>query len=175
MNYALIVFVNKFVNTFETKQQTFICSSIEETKDKLINYLSNEFSCMNIDYPLELADFEFYWFGEKYVNTNSFYYKIFANDIWSEPWDSQEIYNDVLDKMHEIELNNPPNFEEIHGEPDPDSEVIDNFSMENNEQIHELEKKLTEIVEQAKLCEVQDGAQVDEIKECKCLRCIKND
>lgn len=166
---GLIVIINKFKHYFESSQTTFTADSVDDIRDQLINYLAKELSILNIDYPQELTDFDHYWFGQQYVNTNSFYYKIFNNGIWSEPWEYQEVYSDILDKMLSNEQSDPPKFDEIYGEPDPDEEIANNFKMENDEQIHELEKKLTEIIKESKNVHFKE----DQIKECKCNKCVE--
>jgi hypothetical protein len=174
---GLVITINKFKHYFETSQITLLCDSIDEAKDKLIEYLSKEFCALNIDYPLDLADFEYHWFNQQYVNSDAFYYKLFIEGSWREPWEYQDVYSDVLDKMQLDEEAEPPNFEEIYGEPNPDEDTNDNFSMENNEHIHEFEKKLTEIIKQAKTVNFkedqikEDQIKEDQIKECKCDKC----
>ena len=164
---GLIITINKFKHYFETSQMTWSCESINDAKDKLVEHIANEFSNLNIDYPFDFLDFEYHWFGQQNVNTYAFNYKLFIEGAWHEPWDHQEIYSDALDKMQAIEESDPPNFEEIYGEPDPDEDTIDHFTMEKNEQIHEFEKKLTEIINQSKNLIFKE----DQVKECKCDKC----
>jgi hypothetical protein len=166
---GLIITINKFKRYFETQQTTLVCETIEEAREKLLEYLSKELECLNIDYPLDLTDFEHYWFGQQYINTNAFYYKLFMEGSWHEPWDQQEIYSDVLDRIEKNDLLDPPVFDEIYGEPNPDEDTVDNFSMENDEQIHELEKKFTEIIKQAKIANIKE----DSVKECLCEKCVE--
>jgi len=167
---GLIIIINKFKNYFETSQTNFVCDSVSDAKDKLVEHLAKELSILNIDYPNDFIDFEYHWFHQQYVNTSAFNYKLFTDCVWCEPWEHQEIYSDVLDKMLANEESDPPNFEEIYGEPNPDEEVIDKFSMEKNEQIHELESKLTEIIKQSKTVSFKE----DQVKECKCEKCKEN-
>lgn len=164
---GLIITINKFKHYFETNQLTYMCESMDKAKDTLVDHLVKEFSNLNIDYPSEFSDFEHYWFGQQYVNTNAFYYKLLTEGVWHEPWEHQDIYLDVLDKIQANEEDNPPNFDEIYGEPDPDENIVDKFSMEKNENIHEFEKKLTEIIKQSKTVHFKE----DEIKECTCKKC----
>jgi hypothetical protein len=171
-NIGLIVFINKYNIYFETINTSYLCDSIDDAKSKLIEALLREFSCKNIDYPLELIDFEYYWFNNKYVNADSFYYKLFIDGNWTEPWERQEIYSDVLEKMLEQENSNPPNFTEIYGEPNPDEEISDKFNMENDEEIHELNTKLTEIIKNAGSIKLNDEEQV---KQCKCNKCTNSE
>lgn len=169
-NIGLVITINKFKQYFETSQSTLICESIDEAKYKLIDYLAKEFNNLNIDYPFDFSDFEYNWFGQQYVNTNAFYYTLFIDGAWHEPWEHQDIYSEVLDKMQTIEEANPPNFDEIYGEPNPDEDTVDKFSMEKTEQIHEFEKKLTEIIKQSKTLNFKE----DHIKECECEKCKEN-
>jgi hypothetical protein len=164
---GLVVTINKFKHYWETSQTTWSCDTIDEANEKLINHLAKELGNLNIDYPLDLADFEHQWFNQQYANSNAFYYGIFMEGVWHQPWEHQDIYSDVLNKMEQNEQVEPPNFEEIYGEPDPDEDKIDNFSMENNEQIHEFEKKLTQIITDAKSVSFKE----DQVKECKCEKC----
>lgn len=165
---GLIVTVNKFKYYFETEQQTWVCDSVEEAKKLLVKHLASLFSSLSIDYPLELSEFEYIWFGKQYVNTNAFNYKVFIGDKWIEPWEQEDIYSDVLDEMLDTENESPPKFEEIYGEPNPDEEVNDNFSMENNEAMQEFEKKLNEIIQSSKNVSFKE----DQVKECKCDKCL---
>jgi hypothetical protein len=166
---GLLIRINKYKQYFESEQKTFVCDSIESAKTELINVLVKNISHLNIDYPDDFNDFEYQWF-QRYIKVNAFDYNIFINNEWVEPWELQEIYSDVLEVMQQNEEANPPNFDEIYGEPNPDEEVVDNFSMEKSEQIHEFEKKLTEIIIQSKTCNFKE----DQIKECKCEKCKEN-
>ncbi len=165
---GLIVTINKYNHWFETMQTSYVCDDIEDAKNTLVDYLVQQFRNLNIDYPLDLSDFEYLWFKQQYVNTNAFYYKLFMENIWCEPWDQQDIYSEVLDKMFEQETQNPPDFSNLYGEPDPDEEVNDNFdNIEHNEQLLELERKLTNIIKESKNVHFKE----DTVKECKCDQC----
>ncbi len=164
---GLVVNINKFNHYFETSSTTFICNDLEEAKNKLIDHLVVNMGNLNIDYPMDFTDFEYIWFKQNYVNTEAFIYYIYAEETWFRPWDSQDIYSDFLDKMIEKDSSNPPDFETIYGEPNPDEETEDKFSMEQNEEIQELEKKLSEIITNAKTSNNHE----DQVKECNCERC----
>ena len=180
---GLIVDINKFNHYFETSNATFICDTIDEAKDKMIEYLVTYMGSLNIDYPMDLHDFEYIWFNQNYVKTNAFTYFIFNGTKWYQPWDLQEIYEEFLDKMIAKDSLNPPDFDTIYGEPNPDEENEDNFTMdhEQNEQIQELERKLSEIISNAKNTGIDgdgDGhahghvnMDTDMVKDCDCDRC----
>ena len=122
-NIGLIIIINKYDKHFTTYEQTFICSSIDDAKNKLIDYLANNL-LLEIDYPMSLEQFEYIWFSEQYVNTNAFSYKIFSNK-WDQPWTLDEIYLDVIDKIVDNDNNNPPDFTKLYGEPDETSDNDD--------------------------------------------------
>jgi len=164
---GLIITINKFNNWFETIQTTFVSNTIDDAKNDLIEFLASHFKNLNIDYPLDLNDFEYLWFKQQYVNANSFYYKLFIDGIWSEPWDNQDIYSDVMDKIFEQETENPPDFTNLYGEPDPDENINDKFGGIESDQISEFEEKLTEIIKQSKTTHIKE----DTVKECKCDKC----
>ena len=167
---GLIITINKFKHYFETNQITLLCESIDEAKNKLVEHVANDFSNLNIYYPFELVEFEYHWFGQQNVNNNAFYYRLFIDGQWHNPWNEQDIYSDVLDKIQANEESNPPNFDEIYGEPDPDENTVNKFTMEQNEEIHEFEKKLTDIIKQSKNINIKE----DQVKECKCKQCKEN-
>jgi hypothetical protein len=169
---GLIVNINKYKHYFETSNATFVCDTIDNTKEKLINHLVLQFGNLNIDYPMDLTDFEYIWFKENYVNTNAFSYFIFfqsdQDTKWCQPWDLQEIYDEFLDKMVEKDSTNPPDFDAIYGEPNPDEEVDDKpVTMEQTEEIEHFEKKLNEIMTNAKNVEIREN----QVKDCDCERC----
>lgn len=89
------------------------------------------------------------------------------NNKWSEPWDYDDIYDDVLVKLEEYEISNAPNFAKMYGEPDPDVDADDNFNIENTEHVHEFETKLKEIISQAQSVKIRE----DEIRDCHCEKC----
>lgn len=115
---AIIININKFNKYFDYETHTFVCNDLNECYEKLINTLVSVFINTDIDYPDDLIDFDYLWFNRQYVKIPSFYYKIFSNNIWDNPWENQEIYSDILDKINQIETSNPPNFSKLYGEPD---------------------------------------------------------
>jgi len=164
---GLFLTVNKFSNYFESRTYTEVSENLDELKDKLIKILVDNFKQINIDFPDNLVDFEYHWFKQQYVKANSFTYKVFSDNKWNEPWDLDELYDDVLLKLEEYEIANVPDFSQMYGEPDPDVDIPDNFTIENNEQTHELEIKLKEIISNAQ----NSSGKSDEVKDCPCEKC----
>jgi hypothetical protein len=119
---------------------------------------------------LDLIDFEYIWFKEQYVKTNAFVYQIYHNDKWSEPWDTQDIYEDVLEKIQDYENKNIPDFSKIYGEPNPDINEDDNFVSNHTEQNTEFEQKLKEIISLAQSTELKNNL----VKDCQCSQCCES-
>jgi hypothetical protein len=123
-NYGLIVIINKYDNYFETIKETFVCTNLDDCKEKLINYLALEFNKLTIDFPLELNDFEYIWFKHNYTKSNVFSYTIFNSEIikWEEPWELQDLYYEVIEKIHEIEIADGIDFTKLYAESNLDDE-----------------------------------------------------
>ena len=104
---GLIININYKLNRIE---KTFNINNIEEARIELVNYLSNEFNKLNIDFPLDYHDFEYLWYEYNNMDhlDNIFTYNIYdTNDFtWKKIWNEQEIYNDILDKINELDINN---------------------------------------------------------------------
>jgi hypothetical protein len=131
---GLIIVINKY-SSQETL--TFNLKSIDEAKDKLITILVDNFKHLNVDFPLDISDFEYTWFNEESSNLPIFTYKIYNND-WITPWDEQDIYTDVLEKLYELEITTAPNFSELYGEPIEDSfEKNDELNDEKNDELND--------------------------------------
>jgi hypothetical protein len=127
--FALIINLNKFNTYCEINHTKYICDSLEECKIKLIDYLVSEFKNLNIDFPFDILDFEYIYLNQNYINTNSFNYMIFSDNLWINPWDNQDIYSEVIDKIHIIEINecekNQLNNAEYFNESDSDNSEKD--------------------------------------------------
>ena len=164
---GLIVTINKFKSYFSSIVSYTTCDTIEEAKKELTTYLAAHLNNLNIDYPMELSDFEYLWFNQSYVNANAFTYKIFQENKWIEPWTLDEIYEDVLERMHNEEIKSAPDFSRLYGEPvmnsDDEAEAPDFFADKKNtdEVEKELKKYMKIISEQKDLSELQ----------CNCGHC----
>ena len=166
---ALIITINKHDTVcFSSDIFTFTCNDMKETYNKLIDTLVKNLN-INIDLPLELCEFEYLWFDKQYTKLSAFEYNIFSNNQWTIPWESQYIYEDFLETIHELEIKEAPDFSKVFEESnfedidDTKKEYLDdelektikctqnsNF-FENNKNVKtdefsELEKKFTEII-----------------------------
>ena len=170
-NVGLIVTINKYKNYFSSIQTSIICTSLEDAKVELIKYIVAHFTPLNIDFPSNLADFENIWFNHTYVNANSFSYKIFEDGNWHEPWEHQEIYDDVLDVMLVHETANPPDFSKLYGEESGETEIPEDTTFTtgnmNNADMDIMETKMKEIMQQAK-----DNGLHKELS-CNCSKCLE--
>lgn len=166
-NIALSLTINKNINYYESTPYFLTFDSLENARSELINILFTHFKKLHINYPNDLVDFEYEYFNQQYVKADSFVYKIYYNNRWDEPWETQDIYDDVIEKIVMEESDNPPDFSEIYGEPDPDENIINSFTMENDECYKEMESKLKEIINQSTDVKIKE----DTVKDCKCKSC----
>jgi hypothetical protein len=164
---ALSLTINKYTNHFESIPYFLTFETLDNAKSELINILITHFKKLYINYPHELVEFEYELFNRQYIKADAFVYKIFTNDKWEEPWDTQDIYDEVIELIVKDESENPPDFSEIYGEPDPDENIINKFTMENDECYQEMENKLKEIINQNCELKIKD----DQVKDCKCKSC----
>lgn len=176
MAIGLIVTINKYDSYYESAQYNCVCDSLDATRVKLIDYICYHFKDLNIDFPLELDDFQNIWFNQTYVKADAFRYKVFHNDKWDEPWEYQDIYSDVMEQLITIESTNPPDFSKIYGEVDPDEEIDITNEEKNkgffeNEEHTEFEKKLQEIMDNAKSSDSKTNFNTLLKKACACEAC----
>ena len=164
---ALSLTVNKFSNYFEAIPYFLTFDTLENAKNEMINILVTHYKKLHINYPQEILDFEYINFNKEYVKAESFIYKIYYNDKWDEPWENQDIYSDVIEKIINEDSDSPPDFSEIYGEPDPDENIINKFTMENDECYQQMESKIKEIINQS----ANATNKEDYVKDCKCKLC----
>lgn len=133
---GLIINVVKYKTYFETDIKTFECNSLKDAKIKLVNYLTDIYKHLVIDFPENMLDFEYIWFHEQYVKANAFNYKIYHNHKWSEPWELQNIYDSVLDTINKLDINADIDYGELYDEPSLDElyeKPVDNKGFYSND------------------------------------------
>ena len=85
----------------------FSLPSLNEIQKELINFLALEFNKLQIDFPLNLNEFESIWFDFYSMNHLDyiFNYNIYDSERseWITPWELQDIYNDILEKILYLE------------------------------------------------------------------------
>ena len=159
---ALIITINKYNVCFSSETLTFTCDNINNVYDKLINTLVKYLN-IYVDFPDELSEFEYLWFDKQYTKLPIFTYNIYSDNTWNCPWDYQDIYNDILEKINDLEIKDAPDFSELYGELNYEnnnehnfedmitrqkSNFFDNNNIDDtiNEECLELEKKIKEII-----------------------------
>ena len=153
---GLFITLNKYKNCFQSRTETKLCNSLDEAKHELIDILANEYKYLQIDFPDDLQDFEHIIFDEIYVNANAFTYKIFENNNFIEPWDSNEIYEEVLDELLENEQKLITNNDELKEQDEIMESNYDEEMFGYND--------LKELQEKAKNFE-------KEVEDCDCNKC----
>ena len=155
-NFGLIVTINGFNKSFYNYNKTFICNNLNDAKNKLVNYLALELNKLNIDYPLNFEDLDRYWFNDEYVKAQIFSYQLFNNSNWSEPWDYQDLYDEILEIMNNYEIEHVPDFTKLFSEND--ESIIDK---PNNIKLNKQDDD--EITEQDEIKEKDKIKEHDEI------------
>jgi len=99
-----ITFTRPKIPKYETL--TFICKTLDECENKLIVNIKNNINA-NIDYPVDIDDYSaLFWNNESSMDNNFFDYQIFYEDKWIKPWELQEIYEKVLEIIHQVDIQN---------------------------------------------------------------------
>jgi hypothetical protein len=110
----MIGLVVNIINKTNILEKTFSINNLDDAKNELINYLATEFNKLHIDFPAQLIQFEYIWCEHQSMDhiDNIFYYNLFdgSNGTWHKPWEYEEIYNDILEKIIELEENNNKNY-----------------------------------------------------------------
>ena len=94
---GLSLTINKYSTYYESINQFLLFDTVDNARRELINILVSHYKKLNINYPLQLIDFEYEIFNQSYVKADAFVYKIFQDNKWEEPWETQEIYDDVIE------------------------------------------------------------------------------
>ena len=168
MSIGLSITFIKYTKRFEILNEYLICDNIDQAKEKIIDYIVKQIQYINIDFPLEFENFEYIWFENNYINTNMINYKLFINNDWIEPWDLQELYTDVLDKLQEKIYATEINFSELFEETNEDNAIDNNVNLEHDIKFDDFEKKMHNIFKNIDKINIKD----DFVKNCKCDNCI---
>jgi hypothetical protein len=113
---GLIVIITKHN---EVIHKTYSVDSIDSAKTELIKCLFEQFQYINIDFPYDYQKFEYLWFGDNYMKTDVFTYQIFSNNEWiKQPWDLEDIYSDIIDKIHQFDIDNCDKYTNIYEDND---------------------------------------------------------
>ena len=101
--YIVINRVNKQMKI----KQKFIHSvgtDLEDIKNKIIYVLQEEFQPFQ-NIPNEYEEFiSNCWYLDYSADVEPFEYKIFDNGKWVEPWNAEELYEQVYDVLYKLEL-----------------------------------------------------------------------
>jgi hypothetical protein len=104
-NIPLTLIITK-PNTNSYLHLNFVCTSLDDCYNKLVINIKKEI-ILNIDYPDDLDEFtNIYWYANNVMNNPIFEYTIFYKNQWSKPWPQQDIYDSVMQLIHDIDLQN---------------------------------------------------------------------
>ena len=128
---GLIININGYNNKFFNFEKTFICNDLNHAHLILLNYLSSNLNILNIDYPLNFDELDYYWFDGNNIDAKIFSYKIFDNTKWIEPWDYDELYSEILEIMNKQEIDEAPDFSKLYSENE-DNDNDNNINNDDN-------------------------------------------
>lgn len=137
MNIPLtLIITNPKQNNYT--QLNFVCASLEECQNKLITNIKNKIT-MKIDYPDSLDEFtNIYWYNTNIINNPVFDYNIFYENQWTKPWSLDELYEDVLELIHTIDLQqsifNKKNYENYDSSEENESEENELYKENESEE-----------------------------------------
>jgi len=100
MNIPIVI---QLVKKNNCELSTFIGDNLELCLQKIVLYLKQNLD-MNIDYPDNIDDFTPIYLDNCLIKTHVFDYKIFINNDWTKPWTDQEIYEKIIEIIHNIDV-----------------------------------------------------------------------
>jgi hypothetical protein len=106
----MIPFVVQFISRDtapETILYTEVANNYDDCYNKIVLYIKKKID-ININYPSEFDDFNnLIWFSDSPMcNNDLFDYQIFYENKWIKPWTKQDIYNDILDLIEKLDIQN---------------------------------------------------------------------
>lgn len=105
-----IPFFIVFTKVNKQKIQTEILNesgkNMTDIRQRIVYMLQEKFSVFN-HLPESYNEFiQLCWFVNNSADAEPFDYKIFENNKWVTPWAAEDLYSDVYDILHKIELLN---------------------------------------------------------------------
>jgi CRISPR/Cas system CSM-associated protein Csm3 (group 7 of RAMP superfamily) len=85
---------------------TFICKDLDECHNKLIINIKK---CIekNVDYPEDLDNYSvLHHYNENNMDNDIFTYNIFHENEWITPWTNQDLYEQVIEIIHQVDIQN---------------------------------------------------------------------
>ena len=87
----------------QTKIVTDKGEDLEDIRKKILYLMQEELSTVH-NLPMEYGYFVPIWYSTISADAEPFDYKIFINNKWTSPWDMEDLYNDVYEILHKLEL-----------------------------------------------------------------------
>jgi hypothetical protein len=83
-----------------------VCNDLDDCYNKIIVTVKNSIT-LNVDYPDDYEEFKnLIWYNGISFDNDVFNYSIFYEGKWIEPWTQQEIYNQVTEIIHNVDIQN---------------------------------------------------------------------
>lgn len=108
----------------------FMFNTLDECLNKIIITVKNHINKKNV-FPNDLEEFtNIHWYEDNILNNNVFDYSIYidTDNEWKQPWTLQEIYENVIEIINQIDIQNallnPDNYIEHYEEEDLEPEPV---------------------------------------------------
>jgi hypothetical protein len=99
-----IIFTKPTVPKYELT--TYVCESLEDCQNKLIVNIKNKI-LKKVEYPPDLETFALTaWYNEYNMENYIYDYQIFLDNKWQKPWSLEELYESVIEIIHQVDLQN---------------------------------------------------------------------
>jgi hypothetical protein len=126
MSIPLSIVVSKpNKHKLEIKHYTEIAKNIDDAKSIIIHIFQEYLS----KFPILPTDYEEFiykcWFADISADTEPFQYKIYLDNKWETPWSNDDIYEEVYDILHKVELLNAYVNEANREDNDEDDEILE--------------------------------------------------
>ena len=101
-----IIFTKPNKQKIKTFTITGTGTDLTNVNNKLINIIQEEFSKFN-EFPDSYDDFiSKQWYHNMSADAEPFEYKLFIDGSWLCPWTNEELYENVVEVLHKLEVFN---------------------------------------------------------------------
>jgi hypothetical protein len=84
---------------------TLIGTNLDDCLQKITLYLKTNLE-MNIDYPYDFDEFAVIYLDNCANKVDVFDYKIFYENNWIQPWSHQDIYENIVELIIKLDIQN---------------------------------------------------------------------
>ncbi len=99
-----IVFTKPNKHKIQTVITTDTGTDLDDVKNKLVYMIQEQFSTFN-EFPESYEEFtNKFWYQFISADSEPFEYKVYSDKEWVQPWTNEDLYDQVVDILHKLEL-----------------------------------------------------------------------